>query len=288
MIGFLFLLLAPDLTANVIVDRSTIRLSDHAIITVSVEGPAPLAVEIPADWLAEESSANWRAKAIAPAKIETLTNGRERWSISLRVDPYATGDPITITLKSLDVRSGQNAGPQHVDLPSVTVRVTTDVSTIRPEEARSITGIESVPESAGSSQLWWWAVGILLSFVIAAIWIIHKRWTAHELPETNEHWLERRMAALERETDSRAVANGVSELLRDLVTRKCGVPLESRTANEAVFDVRQSTAITQAIDCDEFESLLKECERIQFDPISNGSTKTLLARAKNWLAQTAR
>ena len=80
------------------------------------------------------------------------------------------------------------------------------------------------------------------------------------------------------------MAKGIGMVLRGTANRKFGLSLDCRTANEAGRAFHRSLAVPRTIDRDEFESILKECERMQFDPFANGHAPSLLERTKNWIA----
>ena len=53
----------PNLvTAAATPDRTTIRLSEHLRVTLAIEGPAPLRVELPEPLLAAGSASAWRVR----------------------------------------------------------------------------------------------------------------------------------------------------------------------------------------------------------------------------------
>ena len=284
MIGLFLLLAPPNVTAIAVADRTAMRLSDHAMLSVSFEGSTPLAVAIPAEWLAEESTATWRARVMGTAIITPLANDRERWEIKLRLDPYATGDPLPLALKTVEIRSGREAALQTITLPTVSLRVTTDITAVHADETRTITGIETVPEVERSHRAYWWAVGVFAVISLALVLIVRKRNRTNDRPESTDDWLNRELANLEQESDTQKMTTGIATILRNFVSRRFGLSLDCRTANEAGRAFQRSPAVPPTIDRDEFKSILKECERMQFDPSANGNALALLERSKNWIA----
>ena len=83
---------AADVTPSLTADRTDLRLSDSMHLTLAVEGPGPLRVELPAELLDAVAAANWRLRPAGAAAVTDLPGGRQRWSQSYRADPYVAGD----------------------------------------------------------------------------------------------------------------------------------------------------------------------------------------------------
>lgn len=126
-------------------DRESLALSDSVTVTLTLEGPAPLRIEPPARWLSEESAAVWKVASASPAKVEAIPDGRERWTITLRVDPFLPGESLPLQFATAKVTAGADVAAQSVSWDGLEFRVETslDAKTATP---RPITGIEPVPE----------------------------------------------------------------------------------------------------------------------------------------------
>src|SRR5439155_94444 len=59
---------------------------------LTVEGPAPLRVELPKQVLAPETERDWKIQPAGPAAVAPLPGGRERWAQAFRLDPYVAGE----------------------------------------------------------------------------------------------------------------------------------------------------------------------------------------------------
>lgn len=277
MIAFLLLLAPPDVSATVAVDRSAVRLSEWLTVTVTVEGPAPLIVQPAADWVDTESAANWRIRPLKPATVSSLANGRERWVISLRADPYAVGDPLSLNLTALNVRFGNRVTPEPVTLSSQSIKVTSDVASVRGDEARGITGIERLPEEPRS---WTWpiAIGLAVAMLTVAVgYVIGKRIRKHWAGDLPDAWLTRAWLDIERTDDPRMQAEKLAALVRRAASSRFGTDFTAKSVNEIQQQLENANGGEEMI------NLLKDLEQRQFDPSSNRNSDNLLAQTKAWI-----
>ena len=66
---------APDISVTATADKKTIELSQSLTVTLTVEGPAPLRVELPKQLLVPETERDWKIQATGPATVT------QRWGI---------------------------------------------------------------------------------------------------------------------------------------------------------------------------------------------------------------
>ncbi|MFO0936957.1 MAG: hypothetical protein U0798_10630 [Gemmataceae bacterium] len=280
------LLQAPtgDLTLHVEADRKTMRLSDHGQLIISLEGPAPLVVTLPANWPAEESSSAWRARPAGDAQVTPLANGRERWTLPLRIDPYAAGDSLVLSLNPLTVRFGPNSRSESVSIPPVSIQVTTDIQSVQTSEARSITGIESVPAPVARNQSTLIVFGLVfLVVVMGGMYYAWRRTQRRAETVAYADDLPRQLQELKNQTDPRQLAIGVAALLRSAIAQRYGISLDCLTARESSRVFHELERVPASVDREEFAVIMRECERIQYDPFAQGECQSLLERTQRWL-----
>src|SRR5438876_5084469 len=100
MTGLCHLLLIASVTATpperrqgvppvcrLIVDAAQMALSAELRVTVSVEGPSPVEVEVPRPIT---TSPDWRVNPLPP-KTTALPGGWERWEQTFRLEPFQVG-----------------------------------------------------------------------------------------------------------------------------------------------------------------------------------------------------
>ena len=271
----LFLALSfADVTATAVADRDDVRLSDSVHLTLTAEGPAPLAVTVPDEWLTIESSANWRTRPVGVVTVTPLPNGRERWVLTLRLDPYATGDPLALTLNAVSVRSGGDATPQIITWSIPPLRVTSRAKEPSAEDVRPITGIETVPTAVRSSA-WGWIVAVVtaLSAMAAIVYRLRSR-PARGHDGVSEKAIVFR--AIESQTDPREIARLVARAVR----HSLGPYYDCRTTGEIS---RECDTRTNSSSVAEGSTLLELCDRVHFDPAAANESDDLKARALAWL-----
>ena len=117
-------------TATLVPDRPAIRLSSSLTLRATLEGPAPLRVEVPAEVLSEESAPIWQIIPLGSAKLVDLPGGLQRWSQDYKLSPFAAGDAVPLSLRDVSVSGGNDVSPKSVAFPSLTVRVETSIKTI--------------------------------------------------------------------------------------------------------------------------------------------------------------
>ena len=84
-------------------DRKEITLAQSVRVTLAIEGPEPLRVELPKSLLTADANAAWRIRPDPPEKPKPAGVGRERWQQVYRLDPYAEGKPLVASFNPVTV-----------------------------------------------------------------------------------------------------------------------------------------------------------------------------------------
>ena len=163
------------MTPTATLDSSAIRLSESVRATLTIEGQAPLRVVLPKEPLDDASSAVWRARAVDSPTIEELPGGKQKWSITYRVDPYTPGDALPLTFAPAQAYTGTDPQPKPVAWPTLTVRVVTGVKGDVLTEARPVTGVEEVPGPSGVAWAPGWWVAAAAAVVLTAAVLLHRK-----------------------------------------------------------------------------------------------------------------
>lgn len=246
------------------VDRTALTLSDSLTVTLTIEGPAPLRVEPPLpSWLTEDSAAIWTARVLHPPVIESLADGQERWSVTLRLSPFVPGEALPVQFSSARVTVGGEASPRIVSWDGLEVRVHTSVD-VSGAEPRPITGWESLPNvpppaSETAPQDRYLAPFALLALALLMLAI------AARLRKRRRSRLDPAQAAmselgrLDASMEPRRLADRLARLIRMFLQRRHHVPAIRLTTDE--LD-RVLAGVPQAKD---WLRLLRACER-RFSP----------------------
>ncbi len=240
-------------TATLVPDRPTIRLSSSLTLQAALQGPAPLRIEVPAQILAEDSAPLWRVVPVGSAKLVDLADGQQRWSQEYHASPFSPGATVPLAFREFTIASGNDVTSKTVAFPTLSIRVETTIKTVKADEARPATGIEELPPLPTPPAVppgvigFGIAVGLLLS--VGLFFALRRRKPLpHPLP---------RIEAL-RELDS-LVADGtapnrLAEIVRTFVGQQYKVPAETMTTAEL------ATAYPDGA----LREILEECDRVRF------------------------
>lgn len=258
--------------ADAVADRAACALSETVRVTLSLEGPAPLRVELPKMLLTADADSAWRVRPDGAPSITALPNKRERWEQRYRLDPYVEGAPLVASFAPV------KANGEAITFPAVRVTVekkvggNTAVLPVTPPED------PPAPPDAERANPLPWIVGAVVLVCFALALVVWKR--SQRVPPVPP--LERALADLAR-ADS---VERVGDVLRAFIERHYGVPALKRTTNElfaapAVRDWPAGRA-------DALRDLLDECDRAKFaGEVPDGAARADLARrAAEWLAAT--
>jgi hypothetical protein len=197
----------PDLRWDLALNAAEVRLSDSVRVTLTVDGAAPLRVTVPPKVLAGDAEAVWKVRVVAGPTVTDLGNGRQRWTLTLRLDPYLRGDALPVAFAPFEAVTGSDPTPRSITWPRKTVKVWSAASVT--DDVRPVTGIEPTPPAAVETVNWTGPI-LALSAVAAAglaVGVVRNR-RRGRVPPTPFERADRRLAAA---TDAATVADAVRE-----------------------------------------------------------------------------
>ena len=290
-VPFCLLLFATPAAAQVVpsvtLDRQTVRLSESVRVTLAVEGPAPLRIDLPAEpqkLLAPETAAAWRIRPAGDVAVEDLPGGRQRWARAYRLDPYVPGDKVPVAFAPVPVAAG-GAAAQPVTWPAQEVKVTTTIADAKAEDARPVTGIEELPPVPGpdpGAVGWPFVAGLAAVFGAVVVAVLVRRWRAGPPPLPPGEWAVRELDRLAREPTG-PVADRVAAAVRGYVERRHGLPASKRTTAELVEACEGAGWPAEGVE--RLRELLGRCDRARFapDPPDPAEGAGLIAAARAWV-----
>ena len=278
----------PNLvTAAATPDRTTIRLSEHLRVTLAIEGPAPLRVELPEPLLAAGSASAWRVRPAGPAKTEPAGEGKERWSQVYRLDPYLPGDAVGLAFAPARVTAGTALRPAEAAWPEIEVRVQTSLAGARADDARPVTPIEELPpvEPVEPGRVGWYVGGATtLLFAAAVLLALRRRWRERARALPPGAWATAELDRLGRERVSGGeLAERVAAVLREFVERRHGLPASKLTTTELAAAAERAGWPAESVAV--LRELLGRCDRAKFagEAPDEAESAQLLARAREWV-----
>ncbi|QJW96509.1 hypothetical protein FTUN_4066 [Frigoriglobus tundricola] len=270
-------------TTDARADRDRITLSGTVRITLAVEGPAPLRVELPKQLLTADADTGWRIRPDGSAAITPAANGRERWQQVYRLDPYTDGAPLVVSFSPVTVNDSK------VAWPAVPVTVTRTVSETTAAAARPVTPPEDVPRPTDPppdhAPAWAFALGPVCVVLLMVVWVRRRR----PKPMPPDQWA---LAALTKLSPGglggAEVAERVAAILRAFVERRFLIPAPTLTTAElSVAAEKQGWPVEQA---EPLGALLDECDRAKFagDVPDDDGCRRLVRLAIDWVHDVGR
>ena len=282
----------------VAVHPTKIALSGSARLTLAVEGPAPLRVELPSEadgLLAPEAAAVWRIRPIGLPKVAAVGEGRERWERAYRVDPFVPGKALALAFAPVKVTAGTDLNPQDVTWPAVEIEVFTTVADTGADAVRPVTGIEELPAppvAPPDASGWGVLAGLGVVFVAVLAVALARKWRARRPTLPPGEWAGRTLAALARDSAAGRVGAGlvaerVAAVLREYVERRDGIAAPKLTTAELVA---AGTSVGWPADATAaLQAILEQCDRAKFagDVPDAAAAGDLLGRACGWVTALA-
>jgi hypothetical protein len=263
----------------------SLGLSESVRATVTVEGPAPLRVELPKPLLAPETDRDWKIQPVGPAMLTPSGENREKWSQTFRLDPYVPGE-MYVLFAPLKVNGREVAGP------GFAVNVIKTVAETKAEAARPVTGIEELPPlgdpDGASLPPWAWVaimVGVGLGAMLGAVvWRLRRR----APPVPPREWALAAFDRLERSSLARPVlVERAAAILREFIDRRFGIPAPRLTTPELL--AAGEKAEWQADVTANLAAVLEQCDRAKFaaDVPDEAACRELLAQCRAWVRRAA-
>jgi hypothetical protein len=275
----------PDIRATVEGAPKKLALSESMRVTLVLEGPKPLRVDLPKQLLTADANVAWRIRPEGAAKITSAGEGREQWRQVYRLDPYAEGAPLAASFSAVTVNG------QSVTWPRIEVEVRKSVGELATTPPRAPVGVEEpVPcplPPPGSSLLQWIALGAVLLVVLGVVtaWALSR----HPKPVPPHEQAGAALAKLlAADSFGAAEVERLATILRRFVEGRFAIPAIKFTTTELLSAAReQGWPVEQA---DALRLVLDECDRAKFagDVPDHDGCRRLVALAVDWINDVSR
>ncbi len=251
-------------TAAVANGMVELRLSELLLLTVRLEGQAPVAVAEPLRIVPHPA---WQSRPVAKSVVPGPDPERGGWQQTLVLEPLLPGAQ-DLQLEPLRWRQGQ--GPwQTVTWQPLAVKVSTEVGQPDVKELRDITAIEGLAEPASGWAGWWSGALALLgcSGLLAWAWWSGRR-RRRQAPRAGAAWTLRRLDKL-LARDLPAAGQGrrfhalLSKLVRGYLEKHWQLPARRRPTAETL---PAAAAVLSATQQAPLAEILDRCARAQFAP----------------------
>jgi hypothetical protein len=279
------------------VQPDRILLSGSTQLTLAIEGPAPLRVDLPKEaekLLTSESATVWQIRPLGKTKITPLDGGRERWEQKFRLSPFVPGEKLTTAFAPLKVLAGGQLNSQEILFPSKDVRVQTTIADVKAEQARPVTGIEPLPtvvppepESIG------WQFAAVLGCIFAAVLIVVliRKSRSKPPPVAPGEWAESELDRLERNHALERIAgfqaaDRLAAILREFMERRFGLSATKLTTAELVVEFGKASWPVERNE--EIQRILERCDLAKFagEPPETQDLQVLLNDSRRFVTQS--
>lgn len=283
------------LRATAEVDRSRITLAESVRLTLTIEGPANLTVELPPQLLSREAHAIWRIRDADGGRVQLtpLPDGRQQWKRVYQLDAFALSHPPNTPLPLVLNPVWVNRQRVHWEPEWLGVVVDRIGGESAPTERTPfpITGIEELPPpppSAASPWPWPWIAAVGLGVVLVTAVVVWWR-TRLPVPVSAEA---QALAALElMEGSSVPVAQQVEEvatIVRKFIESRFGIAARKQTTAELLAAAAEQGWPVEPTHT--LRLLLEECDRAKFagDLPDDDGCRRLIGRARDWINDIGR
>jgi hypothetical protein len=264
------------------IDRSEIELSGELHLKVSIEGPAPVEVDLPRPLT---TSNDWQVTP-SPPRTEPLENGRVRWQQSFRLKPFQTGT-VPLALQPIRYRTGNEVRDWEVTWPSRHVQVTSSVTSPDLGSARPVTDIESLPPVEPSSNNWWVAAIVaivMIGLIGLLLWWRRGKRTKQQAALSPR---ERALAELGR-LDPLAPEKlpQLADALRHFLEEQYQLAATRQTTGEFHATLRNANVLNDA-QVESVAEILARCDLVKFAGVTPDAEtcESLLRRARALVAE---
>jgi len=239
------------------------RLSNGLLLTLSIEGQAPIKITG-----GDDAALKRLLKALTdsglcyppdlkptgPPKHTDLGDGKERWEVSLRFSLIPPNESIVeLLLPMMDCTEGANAQQQRVFWQPVKLRITTTVPEKDPKQLRPITDVEDPPPPPPSWTRWLRWAGIVVAGLglIAGLWSLRHRFASPAKPLPSHEWAVRELDRIEalRLPESAEVERYhtlLSDVMRTYLEQRFQLPASHQTTTEFLETMHRSPQLTPA------------------------------------------
>lgn len=248
--------------------RCELWLSDTVEVELLVEGPAPLRVESPQQWLSVASQREWGLTPLGVSRQEKCGPQRECWRQRFLLEPFVPGPVQVVSFAHLRVNGRDYPGP--VLEAVVRSRVDLQDSRIGPLADWPQQTAEGERPDRSDGRLRLAFAWLALLGAAGALWQSRRR----AKQQTPRQWLLQSWTmwqggqALPVQTEptavqrARATAAMLADTLRQYIARRWKLPAQSWTTAELLAAAARTGWTVEQTDA--LERLLHQCDRWRF------------------------
>jgi hypothetical protein len=241
------------------IDRGEVELSGELRVLVSIEGPAPIEVDLPRPLTA---TTDWQVN-VSPPKTVSLGEGVERWQQAFRFKPYQTGR-VPLKLQPIRFRTGNEVRDWELTWPPQNIGVTSSVENADLGSARPVTDIEPLPPVEPSSHHWGLAatVAIVIILVIGvALWRLGRKGAK---PQPARSPRDRALAELAKiDPPAPEQLPRVADVLRQFLEEHFQLAATRQTTSEFHTTLGNANVLTES-QVESVAEILTRCDLVKF------------------------
>jgi hypothetical protein len=279
-------------------DSTTVALSGHIVLTVTVEGTAPLEVELS---LPLTDPMKWEETALGEPETQPrqpVPGKPVTWRQAFKLVPLGPGE-VPVKVASLKFREGPATPDNKWSVQAwepIKVMVTTDVSAASLGEARDITPVEKGPEAPPEWTPWTMTTGVAVGAVAGValvVWRLRRR-PVRPLPElTPYQWSLRELLRIDAlnlpaDREIERYHTLVSDVLRRYLELRFNLHAPEQTTPEFLEALRHSSVLPAAQQ-EQLRDFLSRCDLAKFARADYSAEEcyTVGRMAREFIEQTA-
>jgi hypothetical protein len=254
------------------------RLSESLRATLTIQGEAPLRVELPKPLLDPITDRDWKIQPLGSPGVTQLPDGRERWTQTYRLDPYVPGKGMPVIFAAVNV-NGREVLPGGFE-----VNVITTITEAKAEAAKPVTGIEELPPPPSDNAMSlspWWGIAVV---AVAGACVLFVRLRRKVPPVPPHEWALGMLDHLEQSEAPEAERVALlATIVREFIERRFGIAATKLTTQELLavpipWHAEQSESLRQILDA---------CDRAKFAGVvpSTDECGELLSRCRDWVRE---
>ncbi len=249
-----------DARCHVEIDQTTVSLSGTLRLSLTIEGGAPIDVELPRPLTV---SPDWHIRADEPPVIRDLASSRQSWSQRFTVEPFQIGDAIALQLAPVRFRVADAVRDQELKWPAFHIRVTSTLREFDVGASRPITSIEPASLRPQSTVIQY--AGLCVAFASLAVVAIVLMRVRRRRPHSANALASvlRAIDDLERQGATTALMPRVADLVREYLEIRLNIAITKLTTAEVVAALSKESDLGRSY-LESLEDLLTQIDLVKF------------------------
>lgn len=251
------------------VPKDRMSLSDQCVVTLRIDGPAPLYVDPPSSVI---TTMDWRARAMPP-KLTRLDGGSERWQQQVELEPFGVGDNVPLQFAPYRIRSGNEIKEWILQWEPISMQVSSSIRDADFSFAKPITSPPSLPDDKRRSSGTWIALvatTLLIMLALAGMYVWRRSRSRGPAKTPLEQSMDLIAQWQRMPSFNSTHLPELAQAIRRVLESHFALPATRYTTQEAISAVQQSNLLPPE-QISNLAELLAAADSVKFAGASPGS-----------------